>query len=339
MLAWWLSSLLERRCAASDPQPQSRRQQRQHLCLGAAAAYLVWIIGTLIGLNLLGFHGLSFRPGRRRDRCRYQPRLQNIVGSFVSGIIPPAGKRSRSAISSTSESGCAVRRDRAALPGSRQRRCRRSRSQLEFINPPRRQLDLQPASAACASPSASCRLGQDRRPRGRSTRRQKVQMHLRDESHKCDVWPVSMGESRSTSRWPCGSAPATSPASQRRNALPWAIHDELIAAAEIPFRNAYMSAPARSMRCPDRPRTTTGPVRAGRVKIRASAKTPQEPRMPETVCRLYGIKSATHHEGDGVPRRRRAPPEFIDYKGRCRSSPPSRLVPPRTAGEATQRAA
>ena len=125
--------LLERRCRLRSNTMPVSRPAAPASTPGPGAAYLVWIIGTLIRAQPAWFRPHQLRPGRRRDRCRYRPRPAEHRRQLHLRNHPAAGKRRskdrrfrRPRIRVRGH----VREIGYAMPDHDQRRCRCNRSQL-----------------------------------------------------------------------------------------------------------------------------------------------------------------------------------------------------------------
>jgi small-conductance mechanosensitive channel len=87
LFVWWFASVLERalrRVALHGRQGQTSSTVYAYTRL---VRYLVWIVGTLVGLNYLGFQlaSLAFLGGAIGVGIGFG--LQNIFSNFISGII------------------------------------------------------------------------------------------------------------------------------------------------------------------------------------------------------------------------------------------------------------
>lgn len=242
VLAWWLSSLLEktvRRLAIRNPRLAAN--SASIFAWARVLRYLVWIIGTLIGLNLLGFDLTSFALVGGAIGVGIGLGLQNIVGNFISGIILLLEKTLKIGDFVDLESGV---RGHVREIGLRFTRITTNDDvdvivpNSEFINhrvvnwtfnTRLRRMRI-PFGVAYGSDKIAVREAGLRAAR-------KVECTFEDESHKCDVWLIGMGESSldfALAVW-VGPDCVARPANTEARYL-WAIHDELIAAGlEIPF--------------------------------------------------------------------------------------------------------
>lgn len=88
VLVWWLAWLLERamqRVAMRDYQGPAARSSVY--AVTRIVRYLVWIVGTIVGLNYIGFNLASFALIGGAVGVGVGFGLQNIFSNFISGII------------------------------------------------------------------------------------------------------------------------------------------------------------------------------------------------------------------------------------------------------------
>src|SRR6476661_5412189 len=84
---WWFSSIVERTLRRVALHGRSREVSSTVYAFTRLVRYVVWVVGTLVGLTYLGFDltSLAFLGGRRSLKKRFG--LQNIFSNFISGII------------------------------------------------------------------------------------------------------------------------------------------------------------------------------------------------------------------------------------------------------------
>lgn len=87
LFVWWFASALERGLRRVAMHGRSAETSSTVYAFTRLTRYLVWIIGTLIGLNFLGFNlaSLAFLGGAIGVGIGFG--LQNIFSNFISGII------------------------------------------------------------------------------------------------------------------------------------------------------------------------------------------------------------------------------------------------------------
>jgi small-conductance mechanosensitive channel len=84
---WWLSSLLEKGLRRVAMRGHHQAASSTVYAFTRLVRYVVWIVGTLVGLNYLGFNlaSLAFLGGAIGLGIGFG--LQNIFSNFISGII------------------------------------------------------------------------------------------------------------------------------------------------------------------------------------------------------------------------------------------------------------
>ena len=87
LFVWWFASALERALRRVALRGRTGEPSSTVYAYTRLVRYLVWIVGTLIGLNYLGFHlaSLAFLGGAIGVGIGFG--LQNIFSNFISGII------------------------------------------------------------------------------------------------------------------------------------------------------------------------------------------------------------------------------------------------------------
>lgn len=87
LFVWWFASALERALRRVALHGRTGETSSTVYAFTRLVRYLVWIVGTLIGLNYLGFHlaSLAFLGGAIGVGIGFG--LQNIFSNFISGII------------------------------------------------------------------------------------------------------------------------------------------------------------------------------------------------------------------------------------------------------------
>ena len=87
LFVWWFASILERALRRVALHGRTGETSSTVYAYTRLVRYLVWIVGTLIGLNYLGFHlaSLAFLGGAIGVGIGFG--LQNIFSNFISGII------------------------------------------------------------------------------------------------------------------------------------------------------------------------------------------------------------------------------------------------------------
>lgn len=87
LFVWWFASALERALRRVALHGRSGETSSTVYAYTRLVRYLVWIVGTLIGLNYLGFQlaSLAFLGGAIGVGIGFG--LQNIFSNFISGII------------------------------------------------------------------------------------------------------------------------------------------------------------------------------------------------------------------------------------------------------------
>ena len=85
--AWWFSSLLEKGLRRVALHGRHHATKSTVYAFTRLVRYVVWIVGTLLGLNYLGFNltSLAFLGGAIGVGIGFG--LQNIFSNFISGII------------------------------------------------------------------------------------------------------------------------------------------------------------------------------------------------------------------------------------------------------------
>lgn len=88
VLVWWFASLLEKTIHHVALRSNGHQKSASAVYTWARVVrYVVWIIGTLLGLNYVGFDMTSFALVGGAVGVGIGFGLQNIVSNFVSGII------------------------------------------------------------------------------------------------------------------------------------------------------------------------------------------------------------------------------------------------------------
>ena len=87
LFVWWFASALERGLRRVALHGRAGATSSTVYAYTRLVRYVVWIVGTLIGLNYLGFHlaSLAFLGGAIGVGIGFG--LQNIFSNFISGII------------------------------------------------------------------------------------------------------------------------------------------------------------------------------------------------------------------------------------------------------------
>src|SRR5436190_6942682 len=87
LFVWWFSSALERGLRRVALHGRTGQTSSTVYAYTRLVRYSVWIVGTLVGLNYLGFHlaSLAFLGGAIGVGIGFG--LQNIFSNFISGII------------------------------------------------------------------------------------------------------------------------------------------------------------------------------------------------------------------------------------------------------------
>ena len=88
VLVWWLAAVLERGIQHIGLRGDGREQSAGTVYAWARVLrYIVWIVGTLIGLNYIGFSLASLALFGGAVGVGIGFGMQNIVSNFVSGIV------------------------------------------------------------------------------------------------------------------------------------------------------------------------------------------------------------------------------------------------------------
>ena len=241
-LAWWIASLLERAvCRMAEHNARLAASKSSIYAWARVIRYIIWILGTLFGLNMVGFNLASFALVGGAIGVGIGLGLQNIVGNFISGIILLLEKTLKVGDFVDLESGV---RGHVREIGLRYTRVTTNDDvdvivpNSEFINGRvvnwtfnnrLRRMRI-PFGVAYGSDKLAVREAGLRAAR-------KVECTYEDTTHKCDVWLVGMGDSSLDFQLTVWVGPnfVDRPANTEARYM-WAIHDELIAAdIEIPF--------------------------------------------------------------------------------------------------------
>lgn len=88
LFAWWVSYTLERALVRLTKRAATDRMSESGMyALGRIVRYLLWILGSVLGLNFLGFDLASLAVVGGAVGIGVGLGLQNVVSNFVSGII------------------------------------------------------------------------------------------------------------------------------------------------------------------------------------------------------------------------------------------------------------
>lgn len=88
LFAWWVSYMLERALVRLAKRAATDRMSESGMyALGRIVRYLLWILGSVLGLNFLGFDLASLAVVGGAVGIGVGLGLQNVVSNFVSGII------------------------------------------------------------------------------------------------------------------------------------------------------------------------------------------------------------------------------------------------------------
>lgn len=241
-VSWWLSSIVEH-AVRRLPQRNTRLAASTNSIYAWARIirYVVWIIGMLIGLNLVGFNLTSFALVGGAIGVGVGLGLQSIVSNFISGIILLLEKSLKIGDFVDLESGV---RGHVTEIGLRYTRVT-TNDDVDVIVPNSEFINHRVVNWTFNNRLRRMRIpfgtayGVDKyavREAGLRAAR-KVECTFEDATHACDVWLVSMGESSLDfvlAVW-VGPDFVARPANTEARYM-WALHDELVAAGlEIPF--------------------------------------------------------------------------------------------------------
>lgn len=274
--AWWIAYALEHTI---------RRVASRSTRLAASASsvytwarvmrYVVWIFGTLIGLNYIGINLASFALVGGAIGVGIGFGLQTIFSNFISGLILLLEKTLKVGDFVDLESGV---RGHVREIGLRYTRIT-TNDDVDIIVPNSEFINGRVVNWTFNNRLRRMRIpfgvayGTDKlavREAGLKAAR-RLECTFEDDSHRCDVWLIGMGESSldfALAVW-VGPDYVARPANTEARYL-WAIHDELCAAGiEIPFPQRDLNVRSGTLQVRVMPEQTPAPapVEAGKAGV------------------------------------------------------------------------